>query len=82
MIRPGSRSLLYPRYQSSEWATTFHPRIALIGVGVDNDYGHPAPDTVAAYRSVGAVVGRTDEDGDLAVVRDDAGGLALLRRGR
>lgn len=70
------------RYQSSEWATTFHPRIALIGVGVDNDYGHPAPDTVAAYRSVGAVVGRTDEDGDLAVVRDDAGGLALLRRGR
>ncbi len=70
------------RSQSSAWATTFHPRIALIGVGVDNDYGHPAPDTLAAYRAVGAVVGRTDEDGDLAVVVDDAGGLALLRRGR
>jgi competence protein ComEC len=70
------------RYQSPAWATTFRPRIALIGVGVDNDYGHPAPGTVAAYQAVGAVVGRTDLDGDLAVVRDDAGTLALLRRGR
>jgi competence protein ComEC len=70
------------RYQSAAWATTFRPRIALIGVGVDNDYGHPAPETVAAYRDVGAVVGRTDEDGDLAVVVDGAGQLGLLRRGR
>jgi competence protein ComEC len=70
------------RYQSAAWATTFRPRIALIGVGVDNDYGHPAPSTVEQYRAVGAVVGRTDQDGDLAVVLDDAGALALLRRGR
>ena len=69
------------RYQSSTWASTFRPRIALIGVGVDNDYGHPAPGTVAAYQAVGAVVGRTDLDGDLAVVLDDAGVLSLLRRG-
>ncbi|MGD9957672.1 MAG: ComEC/Rec2 family competence protein, partial [Candidatus Nanopelagicales bacterium] len=70
------------RYQSDAWATTFRPRIALIGVGVDNDYGHPAQSTVAQYQAVGAVVGRTDLDGDLAVVRDDAGILRLLRRGR
>ncbi|MFC6239066.1 ComEC/Rec2 family competence protein [Longivirga aurantiaca] len=69
------------RYQSPAWASAFRPRIALIGVGVDNDYGHPAPDTVAAYQAVGAVVGRTDLDGDLAVVLDDTGALALLRRG-
>jgi competence protein ComEC len=44
------------------------PRVALIGVGADNDYGHPAPATLAALAAVGAAVGRTDRQGDLAVV--------------
>jgi len=35
-----------------------------------------------AYRSVGALVGRTDLDGDLAVAPDDRGRLGLVRRGR
>ena len=68
--------------QSPLWATTSRPRIALIGVGVDNDYGHPYPGTVMAYRAVGALVGRTDLDGDLAVAPDDRGALGLVRRGR
>jgi hypothetical protein len=34
-----------------------------------------------AYRAVGAVVGRTDLDGDLAVTPDDHGALGLVRRG-
>jgi competence protein ComEC len=68
--------------QSPQWATTSLPRVALIGVGIDNDYGHPYPGTVMAYRAVGAVVGRTDLDGDLAVVLDDEGHLGLVRRGR
>ena len=68
--------------QSARWAATSRPRIALIGVGVDNDYGHPYPGTVMAYRSVGALVGRTDLDGDLAVAPDDRGRLGLVRRGR
>jgi competence protein ComEC len=44
------------------------PRLALISVGADNDYGHPAPSALRLLRSVGAVVARTDQDGDLAVV--------------
>lgn len=72
--------------QAQGWATTTRPRVALVGVGVANDYGHPSPRTVADYRAVGAVVGRTDLDGDLAVVPlDDHGdphGLGLVRRGR
>ena len=67
--------------QSPGWALAARPRIALIGVGLDNDYGHPNPATVAAYRAVGALVGRTDLDGDLAVVLDDAGRLGLVRHG-
>lgn len=55
-------------------------RIALVSVGIGNTYGHPAPETLDAWHQVGALVGRTDEQGDLAVVRDDAGHLGLVAR--
>jgi competence protein ComEC len=41
--------------------------VALIGVGRDNDYGHPAPSALALLRSTGALVLRTDLDGRIAV---------------
>ena len=68
--------------QAAGWATATHPEVALIGVGLDNDYGHPYPGTVAAYQRVGAVVGRTDLDGDVAVVPAADGLLGVVRRGR
>jgi competence protein ComEC len=55
------------------------PRLALISVGADNDYGHPAPSTLRLLRSAGAVVARTDQQGDLAVVATD-GRLSLATR--
>ena len=54
-------------------------RIALICVGQDNDYGHPSQSTIEQYREAGARVGRTDVQGDLAVL-PAAGGLALVTR--
>ena len=45
--------------------------LALVSVGEDNDYGHPAPETLAALSAAGAEVLRTDVDGDLAVVVRD-----------
>ena len=56
-------------------------RIALVSVGVGNTYGHPAPETLDAWVRAGALVGRTDEQGDLAVVRDADGNLGLVTRG-
>ena len=56
-------------------------RIALVSVGAGNDYGHPAEETLAAWQAAGAVVGRTDTQGDLAVVRDETGALGLAARG-
>lgn len=47
-----------------------HATVALIGVGADNDYRHPAPKTVAALRSLGMAVARTDLHGGVAVARD------------
>ncbi|MER6180825.1 ComEC/Rec2 family competence protein [Streptomyces sp. NPDC001652] len=55
-------------YQDPELIRRAAPRLALISVGRDNTYGHPAPGTVAALRAHGAMVLRTDEDGALAVL--------------
>ncbi len=55
-------------------------RAALISVGADNDYGHPAPSTIALLQRLGARVYRTDQSGDLAVIEQD-GRLAVVARG-
>lgn len=52
-------------------------RIALISVGAENDYGHPAPATVAALEEAGAVVVRTDVCGAVAVAPGPGGTLRL-----
>jgi competence protein ComEC len=57
-----------------------HAKAALISVGAGNDYGHPAPQTVAALTWLGMRVYRTDRQGDLAVVARD-GHLAVVPRG-
>jgi len=55
-------------YQEPALLAETRPRIALVSVGADNDYGHPAPQTIAALERAGALVGRTDTDGTLVVV--------------
>ncbi|WP_110204982.1 ComEC/Rec2 family competence protein [Nocardioides daejeonensis] len=59
------------RYQELDLLLALRPRVAVISAGVDNDYGHPAPETLAALDAAGVVVLRTDRDGDVAVTRRD-----------
>ncbi|WP_157382894.1 ComEC/Rec2 family competence protein [Nonomuraea coxensis] len=66
--------------QSPDFLASLGARAALISVGADNDYGHPAPSTLALLRRIGATPYRTDRSGDLAVVERD-GGLAVVARG-
>lgn len=54
--------------------------LAVISVGVDNDYGHPAPSTLHLLGDAGMQVRRTDLDGDVAVVVDDRGRLRTATR--
>jgi competence protein ComEC len=44
-----------------------HPRLAVISVGSDNPYGHPAPRTLATLEEHGVKVLRTDDDGAIAI---------------
>jgi competence protein ComEC len=46
------------------------PQAAIISVGVDNDYGHPSADVLAALGRVGARVFRTDREGTIVVSTD------------
>ncbi|GIH27639.1 hypothetical protein Aph01nite_59490 [Acrocarpospora phusangensis] len=55
-------------------------RAALISVGADNTYGHPAPTTVSRLTWLGSRVYRTDRTGDLAVIPLN-GRLAVIPRG-
>ena len=68
------------RYQDHRLLTELGARVALVSVGADNGYGHPAASTLAALKESGALVGRTDEDGDVAVLARD-GDLRVARRG-
>jgi competence protein ComEC len=57
------------------------PRLALISVGAGNTYGHPSKSTIDSLVADGALVTRTDTDGDTAVVPDN-GEPAVVRKGK
>ncbi len=49
------------------------PALAVVSVGLGNDYGHPSSKTIAALEALGCVIARTDLSGIVAVVGTDAG---------
>lgn len=64
-----------------EFLAAVRPTVAMIGVGRDNDYGHPSPSLLTGLQAVGVgTVLRTDTDGDIAVVLID-GALGEVERG-
>ena len=68
------------RYQEPAFLGAVGADLAVIGVGVDNDYGHPAPETLTTLEQSGARIKRTDVDGDIAVLFGPAG-VAVATRG-
>jgi competence protein ComEC len=73
----GSRSSL------PAFLTTVRASLALVSVGRGNTYGHPNPGTMALLAGTGALVRRTDQAGDLAVVpgAGPRAGPAVVARG-
>jgi len=55
-------------------------RLALASAGADNDYGHPAPRTLARLEALGMTVLRTDTQGALAVTADEGRLGAVTQR--
>ncbi len=63
------------RLQDPALAAWTGARLAIISVAADNGYGHPAPETLRQWQATGALVARTDEVGDVAVVVEPALGF-------
>ena len=53
--------------QEEAFLAATHARIAVASAGVDNDYGHPAPSTVARLHGLGMTVLATNEHGAVAI---------------
>ena len=64
----GSRKAL-----TSELVEQLKPTVALIGVGANNRYGHPAPETLETLDDGGATVFRSDIDGDVSCIMSPNG---------
>lgn len=59
-------------YSDPAFLQAVHAKLALITVGLNNDYGHPSPLLLAELARLGVPARRTDLEGDIAVT--DRGG--------
>jgi len=60
--------------------TRTSPQLAVISVGADNSYGHPAPETTTALTDHGVPFVRTDEAGEVVIeVRRTGWGVGTRR---
>ncbi len=67
--------------QDEALVTGVRARVALIGVGEDNTFGHPSRTVLSLLARTGTVVLRTDRDGTYAVVGTETG-LGIVRERR
>ncbi|MFB4311093.1 ComEC/Rec2 family competence protein [Actinomadura sp. GTD37] len=67
------------RSQDPRFLAAAHASIALISVGEHNDYGHPSHTTLALLRGLGTRIHRTDQEGDIAIVRTNTAVTAIPR---
>jgi len=58
---------------SDEWLDELAPREAVISVGRNNNYGHPAPDVLERLARHGITVFRTDRSGTITFSTDGQG---------
>ena len=67
-------------YSDPAFLAAVHARLAVVSVGLHNDYGHPSPVLLTEMARLGVPLLRTDQDGDVAVVVQD-GRLSSVVRG-
>jgi competence protein ComEC len=67
-------------YSDPDFLAAVRAKVGVISVGLDNDYGHPAPLLLSELARLNLPVRRTDHDGDVAVI-ERAGQLSTVERG-
>lgn len=72
----GDIDVLKVGHHGSKTSTSFQllkkvtPEVAVIPVGLDNNYGHPHPIVLERLKEAGARIFRTDFDGDILLISD------------
>ena len=70
------------RYSSGKaFLKAVGPKYAVIEVGANNVYGHPALASLARIEAAGAMVYRTDRDGNILMTSDGRGIRVSTQRG-
>jgi competence protein ComEC len=69
-------------YSDPAFLQAVHAKLALISVGLNNDYGHPSPLLLAELARLGVPARRTDQDGDIAVISDRGRFVPVIRATR
>lgn len=67
-------------YSLPAFLAAVRARVAVVSVGLHNDYGHPSPVLLTELARLGVPLRRTDQDGDIAICGDPAH-LAVMIRG-
>lgn len=67
-------------HQSESFMAAVQPRVALLSVGADNSYGHPAARTLAGIQTLGARAFRTDQNGAVALTSGSDGLVVTTQR--
>lgn len=53
------------------------PKIALIGVGKNNNFGHPSEETINLLKAYGINIYRTDINGEISIIIDNKGKMKI-----
>ena len=62
---------------TEEFINVVKPRIALIGVGKNNKFGHPNEDVLNRLSNYGTKIYRTDENGEISIMIDRKGVISV-----
>ena len=58
---------------------TVRPKVALIGVGKNNKFGHPNSEVLRKLENIGSRTYRTDEDGEITIIINRKEGVKINR---
>ena len=62
-----------------EYIDVVNPKIALIGVGENNKFGHPNEEVLTRLKTRGTRIYRTDQNGEILVIVDKKGVIKIKR---
>lgn len=65
---------------TGEFLKALNPKVALIGVGKNNNFGHPSNEVIQRLKENGTRIYRTDENGEISITVNKKGRIIKIQR--